>query len=73
MNRLNRIILKQAPGVSRTYFSADYFEPGDAETEGDAETYPPDFLHNLEPQGLSVHQPDLKIGVPVSRILLYEI
>ena len=66
MNRLNRKILDQFPGTSTTYFSADFFEPGEDE-DGDAETYPQEFLHRLEPQGLSVHELELKVGAPVAR------
>ena len=64
---MNSAILHRFPGELHSYFSADYFEPGDAETEGDAETYPPEFLHTLEPDGLSVHQLDLKLGSPVTK------
>ena len=66
MNRLNRKILEQFPGTSTTYYSADYFEPGEDE-DGDAETYPQEFLHRLEPHGLSVHELELKVGAPVDR------
>ena len=68
---MNRTILKQTPGVSRTNFSPDSFEPGVAETEGTAETYPTEFLNNLEPQGLSIHQLELKVGAPVTRIFIF--
>jgi hypothetical protein len=64
---MNASILRRFPGELLTYLSADYFEPGDAETEGDAETYPPEFLNSLEPDGLSVHHLDLKLGAPVNK------
>jgi hypothetical protein len=64
---LNASILQRFPGDCHSFYSADYFEPGDAETEGDAETYPPEFLNGLEPHGLSVHKLDLKMGAPVFR------
>jgi hypothetical protein len=66
VNRMNRKILNQFPGNSTTYYSADFFEPGEDE-DGDAETYPQEFLHRLEPHGLSVHELELKVGAPVAR------
>ena len=63
---MNRKILEQFPGPSTTYYSADFFEPGEDE-DGDAETYPQEFLHRLEPHGLSVHELELKVGAPVAR------
>ncbi len=67
MNKLNASILKQFPGDEIVYASADFFEPGDAETEGDAETYSSEFLNQLEPNGFSVHRLALKVGAPVHR------
>jgi hypothetical protein len=67
VNKLNASILKQFPGDEIVYASADFFEPGDAETEGDAETYPSEFLNQLEPNGFSVHRLALKVGAPVHR------
>ena len=71
MNKLNASILKQFPGDEVVYPSADFFEPGDAETEGDAETYPPEFLNQLEPNGFSVHRLALKVGAPVHRRFIF--
>ncbi len=68
VNRLNRKILTQFPGTSTTYYSADFFEPGEDE-DGDSETYPQEFLHRLEPHGLSVHELELKVGAPVIRAI----
>jgi hypothetical protein len=65
--------LRQYPGDEVIYASADYFEPGDAETEGDAETYPPEFLHQLDPNGFSVHQLALKVGAPVHRSIVVKV
>jgi hypothetical protein len=73
VNRMNATILHRFPGELHSYLSADYFEPGDAETEGDSETYPPEFLHSLEPDGLSVHQLDLKLGAPVNKEVYFSL
>ena len=66
---MNREILNQFPGRSTTYYSADFFEPGEDE-DGDADTYPQEFLHRLEPSGLSVHKLELKEGAPVTRTII---
>jgi hypothetical protein len=71
VNKLNASILKQFPGDEIVYASADFFEPGDAETEGDAETYPSEFLNQLEPNGFSVHRLALKVGAPVHRSVFF--
>lgn len=71
VNRMNRKILQQFLGPSTTFYSADYFEPGEDEG-GDAETYPQEFLHCFEPHGLtqSVHELELKVVAPVNRDII---
>lgn len=69
VNSLNQKILQIFPGVSRTYFSADFIEPTDAQGEEDAEVYPSEFLNRLEPKGMSVHSLELKEGAPVAEVI----
>ena len=62
VNTLNNGILARVPGAVQSYLSADFFDMDESE---DAEIYPPEFLHTLEPSGMTPHDLRLKEGVPI--------
>jgi PIF1-like helicase/DNA helicase Pif1-like protein len=64
VHQLNTRLLASLPGESREYVSFDKaFNNADAGVDGNA--FPPDYLNTLNPQGMTTHRLELKVGAPV--------
>ena len=56
---VNEICMKQLPGKSKTYLSADLILENDHQ-----EAIPTEYLNSLSVSGLPGHQLELKVGAP---------
>lgn len=61
---LNTRLLASLPGESHTYVSFDE-AVNNADAGVDNVVFPPDYLNTLNPQGMTTHRLELKVGAPV--------
>ena len=62
---INKEVLSNVPGISRTYFSADSIIPDPNSEVDEEEAYPVEFLNNITASGLPPNKITLKVGSPV--------